>query len=268
MITYKIQSGDTLTSIADRYNTSVDELVSINGISNRNLIYAGDTLSIPDNSSNSSNVTTEEGDLVSGGGPLPVNATRVYDGVPSSISSDVSSARDDLDSWRDRRPDDYSSSYTDEINSLVESLLGMEFSYDMESDPLFSLSRDQYLKNARLAMEDTLGKATAMTGGYGNSYALGAAQQAYNNELSGFSELIPELYEAAYDRFSDERETTMDSISILSGLDEAEFEKYIDIYKEYISEGELYSDNLNTLLEEDFDRYIDYSKLLLSAENN
>lgn len=44
---YTIVYGDTLSEIAERYGTSVSTLASINGISNPNLIYAGETLQIP-----------------------------------------------------------------------------------------------------------------------------------------------------------------------------------------------------------------------------
>lgn len=45
--TYVIQPGDTLTSIAARFNTTVASIVAANNIANPNLIYAGDTLIIP-----------------------------------------------------------------------------------------------------------------------------------------------------------------------------------------------------------------------------
>lgn len=44
---YIIKKGDTLSSIAFKFNVSIDDLVSINNISNRDLIYAGDTLILP-----------------------------------------------------------------------------------------------------------------------------------------------------------------------------------------------------------------------------
>ena len=44
---YTIKSGDTLSEIAARYGTTVARLVSINNISNPDLIYAGETLRIP-----------------------------------------------------------------------------------------------------------------------------------------------------------------------------------------------------------------------------
>lgn len=42
--TYTVQSGDNLSSIASRLGTTVQSLVSMNGISNPNLIYAGQAL--------------------------------------------------------------------------------------------------------------------------------------------------------------------------------------------------------------------------------
>ena len=46
VIRYTVKYGDCLSSIAERFGVSVDSLVSLNGISNRNLIYAGQTLRI------------------------------------------------------------------------------------------------------------------------------------------------------------------------------------------------------------------------------
>lgn len=45
--TYKVVSGDTLTKIAKQYGTTVDTLVKLNGIKNRNLIYVGQIIKLP-----------------------------------------------------------------------------------------------------------------------------------------------------------------------------------------------------------------------------
>lgn len=63
MATYKIKSGDTLSGIAQKYNTTVGTLMSLNPyITNANLIYAGKSLNLPGtttaNKSSSSSTNT------------------------------------------------------------------------------------------------------------------------------------------------------------------------------------------------------------------
>lgn len=61
MSTYTIQKGDTLSGIAKKYGTTVNNLLSLNPyITNKNLIYAGKTLELGGgNSSSSSTVKTQ-----------------------------------------------------------------------------------------------------------------------------------------------------------------------------------------------------------------
>ncbi len=55
MATYKIKSGDTLSGIAKKYNTSVNSLMKLNPyIKNANLIYAGKSINLPTSSSSKS----------------------------------------------------------------------------------------------------------------------------------------------------------------------------------------------------------------------
>lgn len=43
---HKVKKGDTLTAIAKKYGTTVNKLVSLNGIKNKNLIYPGQKLRV------------------------------------------------------------------------------------------------------------------------------------------------------------------------------------------------------------------------------
>lgn len=43
---YTVKPGDNLTKIAKKYGTTVDRLVSLNGIANKNLIYVGQKLRV------------------------------------------------------------------------------------------------------------------------------------------------------------------------------------------------------------------------------
>ena len=46
-VLYTIKSGDTLSKIAARYDTTINEIATLNNISNPNLIYAGNIIRIP-----------------------------------------------------------------------------------------------------------------------------------------------------------------------------------------------------------------------------
>nr|WP_243175883.1 MULTISPECIES: LysM domain-containing protein [unclassified Clostridium] len=41
-----VKTGDTISGIAARYNTTVDNIVNLNDLQNSNLIYPGETLKV------------------------------------------------------------------------------------------------------------------------------------------------------------------------------------------------------------------------------
>lgn len=69
-ITYVIQPGDTLSGIAQRFGTSVRTLAELNGISDPDKIYAGNTIRVPENGSSGGSApvyyTIRPGDTLSG----------------------------------------------------------------------------------------------------------------------------------------------------------------------------------------------------------
>lgn len=69
VIYYTVQSGDTLSGIAKRYNTTYRYLADLNGIGNPNLIYPGQVLTIsgayPSNTESTTTYTVKSGDCLS-----------------------------------------------------------------------------------------------------------------------------------------------------------------------------------------------------------
>lgn len=66
---YIVQSGDTLSGIAAKYNTTYQVLAQLNGISNPNLIYPGQKIMLPGEGSGSGSVgyyIVQSGDTLSG----------------------------------------------------------------------------------------------------------------------------------------------------------------------------------------------------------
>lgn len=100
---------------------------------------------------------------------------------------------------------------TQSADALLRELTDREdFSYDPQKDPLYDYYRQEYLRNGALAMEDAMGQAAGLTGGYGNSYAQIVGQQVYGDYVQGLGEVIPELYQLAWNQYQAEGDALKD----------------------------------------------------------
>lgn len=104
-----------------------------------------------------------------------------------------------------------------------------EFKFDLNADVLYKQYADKYMRQGQMAMMDTMGQASMMTGGYGNSYAQSVGQQAYQSELQNLNDIVPQLYQMAYDRYNQEGQDLYNQYTLLSQdrqleLDQATFE--------------------------------------------
>ena len=113
--------------------------------------------------------------------------------------------------------------YSAEMDAIYDKIMNRgEFSYDAENDPVYQAYRRQYTDLGRTAMRDTIGQASALTGGYGSTYAEQAGQQAFNAYLKRLNDVMPELYGAAYDRYTKEGSDLMARYQMAaSGADKA-----------------------------------------------
>lgn len=92
-----------------------------------------------------------------------------------------------------------------QLSDLYDRIMTREaFSYDLNGDALYQQYKDKYQQQGKQAMLDTMGNATALTGGYGSSYASTAGNQAYQQYLQQLNDIVPELYDAAYNRYVQE----------------------------------------------------------------
>ena len=103
-----------------------------------------------------------------------------------------------------------------------------KFSYDLNGDALYQQYKDKYINQGRLAMADTIGQASAMTGGYGSSYAVTAGNQAYQSHLQNLNDIVPQLYQMAYDRYNQEGQDLKDKYSILNNMYQTEYGEHRD----------------------------------------
>jgi len=128
----------------------------------------------------------------------------------------------------------YSSNYTSAIKDNLTNVLSKNrFSYDPDSDKLFGQYKDSYEKAGQKAMEDTVGNASLLTGGYANSYAVTAGQQAYNEYMSKLSDKIPELEQRAYERYRDDEDSAYRRLGTLMELENTDYGRYRDEVGDY-----------------------------------
>lgn len=114
----------------------------------------------------------------------------------------------------------------DQATAIYDKIMNRgEFSYDVNKDKLYQQYRDLYAQMGRGAMEDTMGQAAALTGGYGSTYSQNAGQQAYNSYLQKLNEVVPELYNAAYNRYNQEGQNLMNLYSMARSNADSAYER-------------------------------------------
>lgn len=99
-------------------------------------------------------------------------------------------------------------------NKLIGQYGAKPFSYNPETDANYQAYLKLARENGKLAMEDTLAKASAMTGGYSNSNAQLAGQKVYNQHLSEAEANMGNYYAMALDAFNSEQNTLLDRINL------------------------------------------------------
>lgn len=134
----------------------------------------------------------------------------------------------------ENRPAAYSSGYSEQLDSLLKQVNERKaFSYDPAEDELYKRYRDQYLYLGNRAMNDARGSAAALTGGYDNTYAESAGQQAYQNYLAQISGKLPELYQLALNAYDAETGRLYENLEALTNAEKAAYERYKDDMDEY-----------------------------------
>ena len=151
--------------------------------------------------------------------------------------SAVQQAQAYLNQVQSRRPGRYESQWDGELTELYNRIANRKpFSYDIETDPVYQQYREQYQRQGRLAMQDTMGQAAALTGGYGSTYGEQVGQQAYNAYLQNLNDIVPDLYNAAYNRYRDEGTDLYNQYGLLSDRENQAYSRYRDTVNDYYSD--------------------------------
>ena len=152
-------------------------------------------------------------------------------------SDAVTKAQEMLQNQLNNKPGQYTSQWQSQLNDVMGKILNREkFNYDLNGDALYQQYKDQYTNQGKMAMMDTMGQASAMTGGDGDSYAQNVGQQAYHGYLQQLNDKIPELYNLALSKYQMEGDDLARQYSMLGTQENQDYSRYRDTVSDYNTE--------------------------------
>ena len=135
-------------------------------------------------------------------------------------------------------------SYSDQLKEMMDKIMNREkFSYDVDKDPLFQQALASAMNSGKTAMQDTIGQASALTGGYGSTYATTAGNQAYNAFIEDAYDNLPQYYKMAMDAYQMEGDEMYRQYGMLSDEDAKEYDRMLSAYDAtYAHRNQLYNE--------------------------
>ena len=257
MATYKVKAGDSWWKIANEQlgsGAKYAELAKFNNMDVSKTLYPGQTINLPASSA-AANAASKTSTNTSANPSLARSSTARPTYKPGQSVTD---AEQTLEDWNNQKPGDYQSQYEDKIDQILDDLLnGKTPVYDASTDPVYQQYKDNYIRQGQMAMMDTMANAAALSGGYGNSYASTVGNQAYQAYLSELNNILPELADAAYERYQTEQAGKRDNLSILQGLEESDYRKYQDLLDAWFTNRDYLAGRYDAAYQKDYGSYRD-----------
>lgn len=156
------------------------------------------------------------------------------------------------------KPTEGTSAYEASLQGVLDQILNrQDFRYSLDGDALYRSYRNQAIQSGRQAMADTMGRAAALTGGYGNSYAQSVGQQAYSRQLEGLADRIPELYSLAMSQYQLQTQGLQQKYNLLSQERQQEYGRYQDALAAWQKEADQLWQRYTGLRDSDYAAYRD-----------
>ena len=110
---------------------------------------------------------------------------------------------------------DFKKEIQEKIDELTNQYNERTFEYDADTDEAYQDYARMMRASGQKAMEDTVGKAAALTGGYASSNAVTAGQQVYNDYISELAAAQGDFYDRALARYANEGSMLQEKINAL-----------------------------------------------------
>lgn len=123
----------------------------------------------------------------------------------------------------------YENRFQQKQQELLDAALKRDpFSWSKETDPQYSSYKKTYLREGKRATADALAKASAASGGRPSSFAVNAATQAGDYYATKLSDVIPTLYQQAYERYLKDYQMKLSDLNAVNQQEQLDYAKYLD----------------------------------------
>lgn len=154
-----------------------------------------------------------------------------------------------LDKIASERPADYSSKYQPQIDMAMDKVLNRpDFKYNVNEDALYQQYKDRFSTMGRQAMQDTMGQASALTGGYGSTYGQRVGQQTYDQYMTALTDKIPELQQMARDQYDRDYAYDKDRLGVLNTAEATDYGRWGDTINLWQTDRGFAADQYNSAL--------------------
>lgn len=175
----------------------------------------------------------------------------------------------------------YDNQYAEQQQALLDAILNREdFSWSKETDPQWSSYKKSYLREGDRATANALAQASASSGGRASTAAVTAASQAGDYYAAQLNDIIPTLYQQAYDRYLNEYSMMLQDLGAVNTQEQLDYAKYLDqlgqyntdrnfAYEGYLNDFNILQGKLASLQGQDavdYNRYMDQINLDMQKE--
>ena len=175
----------------------------------------------------------------------------------------------------------YDNRYAQQQQALLDAILNREdFSWSKETDPQWSSYKKSYLREGDRATQNALAQASAASGGRPSTAAVTAASQAGDYYAAQLNDVIPALYQQAYDKYLDEYSMMLQDLGAVNTQEQLDYAKYLDqlgqyntdrnlAYENYLNGFDMLQSKLSSLQGQDavdYNRFLDQINLEMQKE--
>lgn len=128
----------------------------------------------------------------------------------------------------------YTNPYEQQQAEMLDRVVNREgFAYDPATDPVYGSYKKAYLREGDRATANALAQASAGSGGRASTAAVNAATQAGDYYATKLSDVIPTLYQQAFDRYLQDYQMKLSDLGAVNQQQQLDYARYLNELGQY-----------------------------------